>query len=128
MRALTFLLLILGFTASGQKPQFPRWQQQAMIYDLVRGRECDSAQWHLIKINNELKSEIEAGAGIQVQLQSQVDNYEFKIVPQLEAEVNNNKEEAVIYRAQARKYRRQRNLVVAVVVVVEVLRIVTGHP
>lgn len=124
----TLLLILISTAAMAQGRSFPHWQEQAIVLDLIKGRECDSVNTHLNQKLYEMTQEVAAHEGIEIRLQKQINNYDDVIIPGLDAELVNQKKATEVYKAEAKKNRRQRNLVVALFVVVEVIRIATGHP
>lgn len=124
---LTPMLLFLSWTASlSQDIQtLPRWRKEAIVKDLIRGRECDSVKKIQDEKINLMAQENLQLQGVRIDLETKVDIYEKKIIPSKDQELktvwNLYNEEKV----ETKKYKRRwiiTGVVLIAVVVVEIFK------
>lgn len=119
-------LLLSSLTAFSQQDTVvinPKWRAQLIADDLIRYDQCVIDRELLqTKVGQqvELQSEMQ---GKIVHLEGTVAEYEFAMVPLLRERAEIAEQGKEIYKGEARKYKRQRNVVVAVVVVAGLARI-----
>lgn len=135
------LLIFVSFAALGQQmtlmpangsPQkdlrkFPRWQEEAIIIDIIHADHCDSIKAVQAKLIENLNEMIYVQGGRLIKL-TDVDSLKSLQLQSFKTTVSNQDTLVRYWKRQDIKHKRQRNLVVAVVVVLEVLKIISGHP
>lgn len=102
---------------------FPRWQEEAIIMDVLHGDRCDSIKNLQAKLIESLNEQLYVKGSEYVKLENinnllKSDNQMYALT------VANNNTQIAYWKREDKKHKRQRNLVVAAVVVVEVLKFV----
>ena len=122
---LLILLSLIVVCANAQMPvkNFPRWQEEAIIMDVMHGDRCDTIRKQQARLIENLNEQLYVKGSELVKLENvnrllAADNAMYATT------VANNATQIDYWKREDRKHKRQRNLVVAAVVVVEVLKFV----
>lgn len=122
----TAMLLSAAWTVSfGQGIRIqPRWQQEAIVLDLIRLDQCDSTNKILTeRLANALAKQVEM-QGIRIYLETKVDTYENTIVPAKDSTIQELRSQTDLYVKENKGLKKKlllTKVVAGAVVVVAVL-------